>query len=1414
MSDASESLHAICVCSDAKASSKFSNDDLNDELASDLALPASTNPEKIGWQIKNYRAQGGRTVIFSTYQSIEAVHAAAEACDAEFSLVICDEAHRTTGVGLKGKEKSNFLKIHDNEYIKAKYRLYMTATPRLYRESAKAKAQEKDYILASMDDEDLYGKEIMRLGFAEAVNQGLLCDYKVLVLTVSENDVPEAVKNQIRDNYLAKPKDERPSELNFDDATKLIGCINGLSKRLKGDDHVTLDEDPSLMQRAVMFCQTINPTASNPNFSSKQIAAGFEKVCDKYRQTLSPVDQSSVVRVKAEHDGSMNAFDRSEKIRWLQEDIPDGECRVLCNVRCLSEGVDVPALDAVVFVSPRNSEVEVVQSVGRVMRSFMSKDGAKKKYGYIIIPVIVPDDISPEEALNDNERFKVVWTILNALRSHDENFNAHVNKISLNKKKPSKIVVVGVPKPAPGTGTYTTSKPESEPKGTVIDGGSDLISKLDAMFGTLQGGIYARLVEKVGDKLYWENWAKKVGFIAQKFIKRITDMISVNADARKSFSEYLDGLRRNINPSVSESQAVEMLAQHMITVPVFDALFSGSKFIEKNAVSKSMHGMLELLKKEGFEMDTEELNSFYASVRNNVGGIDNLAGRQTIIKNLYEKFFKGAFQKATEQFGIVYTPMECADFIIRSVDDILKKEFGTSLSADNVHILDPFTGTGTFITRLLQSGLIHTEDLKRKYLSEIHCNEIVLLAYYVASVNIENVFHEIAQRKDYLPYDGICLTDTFQLNENGNGDIFSELFQENSERVSKQKKAPIRIILGNPPYSAGKKSANNNIKKIRYPHLEERIKDTYAEASEAGLKKAVYDSYIKAFRWASDRIEANKDGGIVAFITNSGWLDRNATAGMRKAFEEEFSSIYVFNLRGNQKSTSGEESRREGGKIFGNGSRASIAITILVRNPSKLGIKAKIYYHDIGDYLTRDQKLRIIKDFGSVANMRWDILHPNDKFDWINQRGNLFDQLISLPCSETAQSFFSIHSLGVGTGRDKWCYNSSNLELENKIKATIYFYNTQVDNYILQKNISNKSPREIIKIDPTKFYWRDEQINQDLPRGIHYEFQKNLIKPSLYRPFFRQYIYFSKNLDARRGKIPSFFPSNYQNLCICCSGIGVTKKFSCIICDQIPDLELIGKSQCFPLYWYQKTDETEGSSGDLFSKISGSQYIRRDGITDWILNQAKERYHMSHIRKEDIFYYVYGFLHSNDYRIRFSAELKKSLPKISLVDSYDYFKAFSGAGRKLANLHLGFENQKPLPEVEVDTNKGSNEGRDPYVYYRVDPKMTFASAGKKKDRSIIVYNSNITIRNIPEKAYEYVVNGKSAIEWVMERYAVKTDKDSLIKNDANDMSRERNDPKYILSVLLGVIAVSVKTVDIVNSLPKLRFDDEDVKETR
>ena len=1394
---ASVPIHAVCICSDRQVSQQKVKNDEGADSVIDLALPASTNTDYILYQLQTIRREGreGMTVVFSTYQSIEVIsHVQSELLKCTqgeygvFDLIICDEAHRTTGVSLKGTEESAFIKVHNNEFIQAKHRLYMTATPRLYTDEARKKAEVSDVVLCSMDDISLYGDEIYRIGFGEAVEKQLLTDYKVLILAVGDKDITPALRDVITNE---------DGTITVDDASKFVGCINALSKRVLGDEGLIKAADPLPMRRAVAFCSTIK--------ASKATARVFTDCKSAYMEDVSAEDKALMVDVVAEHvDGTMSATERDQKLMWLKEQ-PENEmeCRMLTNARCLSEGVDVPSLDAVVFVSPKNSQVDVVQSVGRVMRR-----SPGKKYGYIIIPVVIPENVEGDEVLSKHPNFKVVWTVLNALRAHDDRFNAEVNKIELSKQKPKHILFGGVGS-AHDDDSVDCSLADAAKQDTT-SAAMQMAQQLSLQFEDLQNVFYAKMVTKVGSKRYWELWAKDIAKIAEEHIERIKLLIADEGKHKRAFEQLMRGLRKNINPNLSEQEVIEMLSQHLIAMPVFEALFGNYEFAVSNPVSKAMQKMLALLDDETkTEEDNERLQKFYDYVRTTVGDITDAEGRQRLIVELYDKFFKVASPKTVEKLGIVYTPVEVVDFIIRSVGYIIQKEFVRSLSDENVHILDPFTGTGTFITRLLQSGLIRKKDLVRKYRREIHANEIVLMAYYIASINIENVFHSLMPDEEYKVFDGICLTDTFQLGEKDSDEnLYSEQFPTNSKRVIAQKKSPITVIVGNPPYSIGQKSANDNAQNQSYPKLEKHIEMTYVAQSEANLNKSAYDSYVKAFRWASDRLN-EKDGGVIGFITNGAWLDANGLDGMRKSFEREFSSIYVFNLRGNCR-TSGELRRKEGDGVFGLGSRTPIAITILVKKHKANHLeKAQIFYYDIGDYLSREEKLKIIKQMGSISNpaMMWKSIEPNEHGDWINHRNEMFKQFIPIEpekkFAKGQKAFFETYSAGILTSKDAWLYNSSKKLLMKNVLHMVDFYNEELRRFNEAKKTDNTiTAKSFVDYDSSNIIWSDLFLN-DIERGIAYKFEESAICESLYRPFYKQQLCYEKQFIQRTYQQLKLFPTpNHKNIVICVSGIGAGKDFSPLITNIVPNYHTLDTDQCFPLYWY---DNSDADVIDLFNqsaKKKADRYVRKDGVTDWMLNTARKQYGYK-VTKEDIFYYVYGLLHSPDYRTAFATDLKKSLPRLPLVEKADDFWAFSKAGRMLADLHLNYETAEPYRKCQVVyaplTTKGDS------INYRVE-KMRFGKLDSKTaDKSVIHYNHAITIEGIPAESYEYVVNGKSAIEWIMERYAITTDKKSGITNDPNDWAREHNDEKYIFNLLLRVINVSVQTMKIVKGLPKLKF---------
>lgn len=1338
------SFNAAIVCSDNKAS--------KGEESIDLGFPSTTDVNRLKkWADKCKYDGKEMNFIFSTYQSIDVVSNFQKMTDYHFDIIICDEAHRTTGVTLSDEDESYFVKVHDDNFIHAKKRLYMTATPRIYGDAAKGKANSVNAELCSMDDESIYGPEFYRLSFSDAVKQDLLSDYKVLVLAVDE----EYVKKELQD--LLKGSNH---ELQLEDSVKIMGCWNGLSKNSTWDEKENFVTDPLPMKRAVAFCNRIK--------DSQKLVEMFKTIQKHVKEDKYNPESKNLVNIDIRHvDGSFNALEKKECINWLKEDVEDGNCRILTNARCLSEGVDVPALDAVMFLNPRSSMVDIIQSVGRVMRK-----AEGKKYGYVILPIGISASENPDEALDKNEKYKLVWEILQALRAHDDRFNNTINKIELNKRKPDQIQVIGI-------GEKNTEDRDDGYKKVKINTNKKVYEgqiKIDLeTFDKWKESVYAKMVKKVGSRIYWENWAKDVAEIATSHMNKMRQLInSDNPKIKNEIGNFVIGLKENLNNSITQEDAIEMLAQHMITKPVFDALFENYEFVKNNPVSKTMQKMIDILDKEMSNEEKEKLNKFHESVKERAQGIDNAEGKQRIILELYEKFFKIALPKEVDKLGIVYTPTECVDFIIHSVEYLMNKEFGKSLSNRGVHIIDGFTGTGTFIVRLLQSGVIKKGDLLYKYINDIHANEIVLLAYYIAAINIEETFHELSEKKEYTPFDGIVLTDTFQLYDNKyeNNEYILDTLEENNARANRQKELPITVCIGNPPYSVGQKSQNDNAQNLKYKNLDSAIANTYVKFSMAQSNKATYDAYIRAFRWATDRIEEN---GIISFITNGAYIDNKGMDGFRKCLLEEFSSIYVFNLRGNQR-TSGEMSKKEGGKIFGSGSRTPVAITCLIKNKNK-GKDGYIHYYDIGDYLTREQKLSIIKKFENVSNIEWKMIKPDQNNDWINKKSDKFGKFIPLINKEN--SVFTISSSGVTTARDYWVYNFNKSSLLNNMNKMIDTYNMEV-----KKNLMNINDiKNSVTKDETKISWSRALLNS-LRNGKEKYLDCNKVTEALYRPFCKEYFYYSLDFNECQYKTRRIFKE--KNPTIIINGTSSGKDFSCLMTDKVFNFHTLSTSMAFPLYYY---DDTESNQTSFM--INENKY---DGISNWIYEKVIEKYENKSVAKEDVFYYVYGILHSKDYRETFKFDLKKSLPSIPLVDNYEDFIKFSKSGKKLADLHLNYEKISPYKDCEIIKNNDN---------YKVI-KMKF---GKNKDKSIIQYNDNIIIKNIPSKAYEYVVNGKSAIEWIMERYAITTDKKSGIVNDPNDWCKEVNDEKYIFNLLLRIINVSVKTVDIINSLPKLNFEE-------
>lgn len=1313
-----------------------------------LTIPPTTIPEELA-RVAGTPDPERMTVVVCTYHSIDVIANAQRLGLPQFQLIIADEAHRTTGIA-REEEQSYYLKVHQNDGVWGAKRLYMTATPRVFVPRLKKKLEELEIDYYSMDDDETFGPEFFRYGFGQAVDEGHLSDYKVVVFAISEADVQRELFD-----YLQQPDSPEVQE-----ATKIIGTWKALSGQ-------SLDRTTPPLRRAVVFASRVA--------DSKRFADQFATTTTEYRRATGEAGED--LRFEGRHiDGTMSATVRKELLDWLRGELRAGEARILTNAKVLTEGIDVPALDAVVFLAPRRSVVDVVQAVGRVMRRAHGK-----QYGYVVIPVIVDPNRDVTSQLDENEQFRAVWEVLTALRSIDDRFDALVREVVIRRHRR-------------GDGT-SDGAGGSEDDVIIVTGNVKPEFTMD-----LSRYIYAKTVERVGDRRYLEMWGKDVTNVSARIETHVQEALTRPGDfgdrVRKEFSQFVKALHAIINPSVTEDDARALLVQHIVTKPIFDALFGEYTFLKENPVAQGLDQIASLF--ESFiAKETRTLESFYRQVRVRAHGIDKETERQDFLRQLYDTFFNVAFPKTAERLGIAYTPVEVVDFLVRSADVLLQQEFQTTLASDGIVILEPFAGTGTFVVRLMQH--LQPDALVRKYHNgEIWANEILLLPYYITLANIESTYYEMTGRHE--PFPNLLLVDSFQLMEN-KGKVQVQLFPEQyTELMAKQRDAKINVVLSNPPWFARRNDENVGIRALKYSKLDKRIRETYARYSTGRLKSTLYDSYIRAIRMATDRIE-NK--GVIAFVTNNGFLDGNNADGLRKCLSEDFVKIYILNLRGNAR-TSGEPRRQEGGNIFGQGSRAGVTLVLLVKDRSRPG-PAEIYYHDIGDYLSREQKLEKLSTYRDITGVTWQRITPNAAHDWLNQRSEEFGSFLLMGSKgkNEESTIFALYSLGLNTSRDSWVYNFSESALAQNVRRMIEEFNRHVEKaktgQITSQNIDDE-----LENDSKKISWSSD-LKPKVLRGTTYSFETaGVIATALYRPFVKENVYFSHVFNARPSRLPQIFPQpGVENLAIALRAPGNSKPFSALMVNGIPDLHLLGDTVIFPLYTYVPPENVQAKLFDELHAVevpSGQQYVRQENITDWALQVFRERYG-ENVTKEDIFYYVYGLLHSNDYRERYDNDLLRSLPRIPYVASPEDFTAFRDAGQKLARLHAGFESVEEWP-LEEECRR---DPQDPETY-RVT-KMAFGrSPDGEEDKTVIRYNEFVTLRGIPLDAYNYVLGDKSAIEWVLERYQHTRDKNSGIKNDPNLLLDELGDRRYIISLLKRVVRISMETLQIVKSLPPLKIE--------
>ena len=1347
----SEPFYASIVCSDDKTA-QSKNEDNDDIKFSELPIKASTRLEDILSTYEKAQKENKRFIIFSTYQSALRIKEAQEAGLNGIDLIICDEAHRTVGAMYSSNErddKNAFTLCHSDENIKAKKRLYMTATPKVYSESSKAKAKEKDNVIYSMDDAQVFGDEIYTLNFERAIALDLLTDYKVIILAVrSENlsGVTNSVNKKISQLEAEGTKLDKKL-INNEFVCKIVGTHKGLAKQdlialddeNKEDNDLKDKKDTFVSQRAISFCKSIQ--------TSKNIKDSFETIMECYDEELKKKSFKNL-KISIDHiDGTMNCKERLEKLENLNQFKPN-TCKVLSNARCLSEGVDVPALDSIVFFDGKSAMVDIIQAVGRVMRK-----AKNKKRGYIILPIALKESEikNLDEAVN-NTNFKNIWKVIKALRSHDSSL---VDEATFKEK----IKIFG----SDDSNNHNDEK-------TLFDA---------ILLQDLANAVYNVMPTKLGDRNYWENFAKKTGNIARTLNNRLKMIFDKNPEI---FDNFLTSLRDNIHQNIKEEEALDMIISHIITKPIFDAIFGDNI---KNPIAKALDKMVLKLSDLGLEGETKDLKNLYESVKTEAARAKSQKSQQELIKNLYNTFFKEAFRKQSEKLGIVYTPIEVVDFILRTTNGILKKHFNTDFNDQNITIFDPFTGTGSFIARLLskENDLISDEALKEKFQKGLFAFDIVLLSYYIALINIT----QAAQNRDssLKNFKNIALTDSLDYLEekSAKGVIpgFEDL-KENQEIKTTMEKQNIRVIIGNPPYSRGAKSENDNNQNLSHPKLEKWVYETYGKNSTAKVGKTTRDVLIQSMRMASDLL---KDKGVLGFVVNGSFIDSKSADRFRKCVAKEFSHLYVLNLRGDLNGKIQKIKEGEGENIFG--IRVGVAIIFFVKDTN--APNHTIFYYEVEDYLKREAKLHLLAGFENLDSVPFKEITPNAKGDWINQRNNNFEKLIPLkrdPKLKILNTIFDLDSNGVVSGRDSWVYNFSPKNLKQSVQTCIDTYNADLKRFnevfreaFKQRTAKDKGIKPAdrykhlndkeITTDKTKIAWTDDLKNKLIRNENLPESSMERVRLALYRPFNKQWLYWDKDLINRQRRFSKIFPDKGARNVVINTGVG--KAFSALISSEIPCYDLLHHNQACPLYYYDDL-------GNRYNAISG-----------YALNLFRRHYQDNAITEEEIFYYIYAIFHHKGYLEKYKNSLAKEVPRIALSED---FKELSILGKELAKLHLNYENGEMHTSVKYTTLM--NAGMEGY-YDVVQMKKD-----KKGDR--IIYNHHITITQIPKKAFDYVVNGKSAIDWVIERYSITKDKDSLIENNPNHYAGG----KYIFELLCRVIKLSEKSMDLIEKISMKRFE--------
>lgn len=1356
--DAQSPLRIFSVCSDTSADQRQNQDDPLHTPLLEIKIPPTTNPQKLANAFQNHQPNAqGLTVIFCTYQSLDVIHQAQTTKQnplPPLDLIICDEAHRTTGQSdpnskfeqknkNKKTETKGFQRVHDPEFIGAGKRLYMTATPRIYGDRAQRKAAAKQILLASMDDEKLFGQNFYQLGFGTAIDEKILCDYKVII---QEVDLEQASR------YLDAELRAEKSEINLDNGARMIGCWNALRKH--GKLGVFAENEPPA-RRAIAF--------SNRIAQSKLFHQHFPTViqhCQKHQEN----NGGQSLECETKHvDGTQLSRDRANSLQWLREEPANNQCKILTNARCLTEGIDVPALDAVLFLQPRESEIDVVQAVGRVMRKSKDEDEDKKR-GYIIIPIAVPKGISGRQALESGV-YKTVWQVLNAVKAHDDRFAAKINQLSLAQKDYLQQKDIG-------------QESQQSPAEEIAETLEDQL-EFSSLNPALKNFVLAKIVHSMSDPEYWTNWIDTTQAVVQRTQARLSDL-SQRAETKPIFDRFFHALQQHVRGMpVQEEDALEMLALHQVSRPVFDALFGK----QTSPLATALDSVLDELEKYGLAKELDGMQPFFRQVKIRAQDVKDFETKQKILMHFYENFFRKTIPRKVQSLGIAYSPIEAVDYILRAVQDLLKQHWNKTLGSPGVQIIEPFAGTGTFLARLIaDDSLISDQELDFKYQNEIFGNEILPLAYYAAQANIATAYEERTGIRK--PFPNLWLGDTFLAYENQNNPqptFEIDGFKENAKILENQKQSKIRVIIGNPPWSMGAKSQHDDNPNTKYKLVGKRISETYVKESSAISLMTLYDYYIHAIRWASDRIgdpKSEDNDGVFAFITNNGYIDGKAAAGLRKCLIKEFDYIYVFNLRGNARNFANAKAE---GQTFFETSMAGVALLICCRKPKKNrrqrdGVLKYVQVADGLSRLAKKQELRQAVRFGKwegktvLKESNFKRIKPDERGDWIGQTDPAFHSMIPLYGKE-GNRIFLVNSRGIDSSCDAWVFDFDRAELEARVWRMMEFFNQQ------------PKDKSEFKHDETLFGWT-RKTKKMLRQGFQMEHDPEKITTAVCSPFCKTHFYFCKSVVEELRKQPDFFPIGKPNQAICLSH--QNPNFACLIADVIPNSSFVSThTYTLPRWVYGKDVERQSNINPVaIGAFNSALGLNADDDES--------------VDADGLFYYVYGFLHSESWRKKWEVTLRKEAARIELPRSLAEFQKLADAGRKLAAMHLNYETMAPL-ELEIEEADGFE--RDNPTHYEVE-KMRYGGKRPNLDRSVIHFNRFLTIRSIPMECHSYRLGARSALDWLVNRYAIKTDKRSQIQRNPNRWRENAGSGlsggRYLFDLIPRIIDLSLKTIEIQN----------------